>query len=633
MSPPVKGHNIWGFTLRYIFLDFETFYSQDYTLKKMTPVEYVLDPRFECIGCGIQEGLNGKPYWLSGPELHKFFAKLDPNDTALVSHNALFDMCVVAWIYDFVPRLMVDTLGLCRATIASQLRSLSLAKVAEHFELGVKGGTVHKVVGMSAEAIKQAGIWDEYVAYCLNDVELCVGIFKKLVIDGKFPPAELALMDMVLRCAIEPQLLIDGHKLAEHLGSVRAKKEALLARVGVAKEELMSNEKFAEALRRLGIDPPMKTSLATGKETYAFSRTDQEFMALEEHEDPEVQALFAARLGYKSTLEETRTERFLNISRLEWRYRKGNWMPVPLRYSGAHTHRLSGDWGLNLQNMPRGGALRSALIAPPGHKVLACDASQIEARIVAWLCGQHDLVAQFANKEDVYSSFASKVFGFEVNKKQHPVQRFIGKTAVLGLGYGLGWQKFKRTIELQSAAQTGTKIELTDEEAQNIVKTYRESYEQIPKVWRMLNNNIPVLATGAGAFSIGPCNFIKGAIELPSGLKLHYHDLRNENDGWMYYFAGKPKRMYGGAILENIVQSLARIVVMNAALRVRDRLATYDVQLALQVHDELVYVVPDDLVNVAKQIVLEEMQRRPDWADALPLDAEADCGQSYGDAK
>ena len=171
----------------------------------------------------------------------------------------------------------------------------------------------------------------------------------------------------------------------------------------------MSNDKFAVALRNLGVEPPMKTSLVTGKEAYAFARTDPEFIALEEHDNPEVQTLVAARLGHKSTLEETRTERLTSISRLRWPGTLQGKLPIPLRYSGAHTHRLSGDWSLNMQNLPRGGALRRAVIAPPEHKVVAADASQIEARMAAWICGQVDLVQQFANKEDVYSTFASRI--------------------------------------------------------------------------------------------------------------------------------------------------------------------------------------------------------------------------------
>jgi DNA polymerase len=426
---------------------------------------------------------------------------------------------------------------------------------------------------------------------------------------------------------------IDQTVLAEHLASVRAKKAALLAQVSIEKEELMSNEKFAAALTALGVDPPRKVSLTTGKETWAFSKTDPDFIALEEHDDPQVQALVAARLGYKSTLEESRTERFLSIARLTWPGKDDALMPMPLRYSGAHTHRLSGDWNLNVQNMPRGGALRSALIAPPGHVILAADASQIEARIVAWICDQFDLVKQFADGEDVYSSFASKVFERPINKKTDPAERFIGKTAILGLGYGLGWTKFQRTVKLQSKAQTGTRIELTDDEARKIVETYRTEYRHIPSVWRVLNNNINVLATGHGSFSLGPCGFGRGHITLPNGLRLSYYDLKSVDDEWTYTFGGKPKRLYGGALLENIVQALARIVVMDAGVRIRKIFATYGIQLALQVHDELVFVVPEELAEVCKKIALDEMSRRPTWAPTLPLAAEADFGPSYGDAK
>lgn len=607
----------------------------------MTPVEYVLDPRFEVIGCAVKKGLNGESRWLWGDELPAFFASLDPNVTSLVTHNALFDMCIVAWRYGFIPRLIVDTMGVARACRGHILKSLSLKSVALHLGLGVKGDTVAKVEGMSAAAIKAAGMALEYAAYSLNDVELCAGIYRELVTTGEFPVNELAVMDMVLRCAIEPKLRIDSHVLSQHLANIQAKKEHLLAQsmlIGAeGRTDLMSNERFAELLRQHGVEPPTKRSLATGLDTYAFAKTDVDFLALEDHENPAVQVLVSARLGHKSTLEETRTERLLKIANLQWPFtHASNLMPIPLRFSGAHTHRLSGDWKLNLQNLParKDSTIRRALIAPPHHKVVTVDASQIEARITAWICGQLDLVEQFARGEDVYSLFASEIFQKLVTKNDKS-ERFVGKTGILGLGFGVGAPKFQHTVKIQSKEQAGTLIELSDEEAMRVVSLYRTRYHKIPEGWRTLNYvGIPALLNG-NPFTFGPCAFERGAVRLPSGLKLHYHDIVNiPAMGWCYSYGGKThKKLYGGSLLENIVQALARVIVMDAAIRIQKRLARYGIALALQVHDELVYVVPDALVEVVESILLEEMTRRPTWGNNLPLAAEFGVGPSYGDAK
>lgn len=617
--------------MKTIFIDYETFYSNEYSLRKMTPVEYVLDPRFECIGAAIKEGVDGESYWVDGDDLPHFFKDNKPEHTALVSHNALFDACITAWKYNYVPKLTVDTLGIARATLGHRLKSLSLANVALALGIGAKGDTIHKVIGMNAAAIKAAGLYDSYIQYALNDADICAEIYRKLVLSKVFPVNELVVMDMVLRCAIQPQFLLDPNVLALHHHTIKTSKDHLLARVGVAKEDLMSNDKFAVALRNLGVEPPMKTSLVTGKEAYAFARTDPEFIALEEHDNPEVQTLVAARLGHKSTLEETRTERLTSISRLRWPGTLQGKLPIPLRYSGAHTHRLSGDWSLNMQNLPRGGALRRAVIAPPDHKVVAADASQIEARMAAWICGQVDLVQQFANKEDVYSTFASRIFERPITKADK-TERFLGKTCILGMQYGVGWEKFQKTVKLQSKAQSGQTIDLSDADAMRIVNLYRTTYAAIPATWKLLNSAIGTLAGNGGSFSIGPCVFSAGEVSLPSGLKLKYHKLRHEDGGWIYEYGGKIKRLYGGALLENIVQALARIVVMDTATRLRPKLARLDIQLALQVHDELVYVVPDDLTHIVTKLLLDEMRIPPSWAPTLPLDAEADCGPSYGDA-
>jgi DNA polymerase len=617
--------------MRTVFLDYETYYDKEYSLRKMTPVEYALDPRFETILAAVRE--NGKAYIVDGEDFPKWVKDAKLHEAAVISHNALFDMSILAWRYGTVPRLMIDTLGVSRATLGHVLKSLSLASVARHLGLGVKGDTVHNVIGMHRADIKAAGLWDSYCKYSAGDAELCEGIFNRQVKSGIFPVRELAVMDMVLRCAIEPKFMLDQNALAEHLQQVRSDKDALLQRVGIDKKALMSNEKFAAVLRSMGVEPPLKTSPLTGKETYAFAKTDKEFIALEEHPSPDVQALITARAGFKSTLEETRTERLLKIAQLTWPGNRQQLMPVPLRYSGAHTHRLSGEWKLNMQNLPRGGKLRRALIAKPDEEVFTIDASQIEARITAWICGQDDLVGQFAKGEDVYSSFASEVFGYPVGKKTHPNERFIGKTSVLGLGFQVGAAKFSNTIEVQSQLQLGQKIDMPLEEAMRIVSLYRTKYSNISRAWRTLHNEgIAALAGTNPGFTFGPCSFEKGAVLLPSGLRLFYHDLQQTNGErgpqWEFVYGGEYKKLYGGKLLENIVQSLARIITMDAALLIQRHLG-----LGMQVHDELVYGVKREAVEEFKALALQEMRRRPDWAPDLPLEAEAGTGSSYGEAK
>jgi DNA polymerase I-like protein with 3'-5' exonuclease and polymerase domains len=266
-------------------------------------------------------------------------------------------------------------------------------------------------------------------------------------------------MDAVLRAAVDPRLKLDQNLLAEHLAAVQAQKQGLLAQAMLlganGKSALMSSEQFARLLRGHGVTPPTKISPATGKTTYAFAKTDVGFLKLAEHENPAVQVLVEARLGSKSTLEESRTQRFIAAGKLSWPAHLTGTMPMPLGYANAHTHRLGGEWKYNVQNLPRGGALRRALIAPDGHKVLAVDASQIEAREVVYFSGQADVVQEFAQGTDTYASLASHIFQFPVNKKDHPIERFIGKQARLSLGYQSGWTKFQAKMKTDSRTSWG----------------------------------------------------------------------------------------------------------------------------------------------------------------------------------
>lgn len=620
-----------------IGLDFETFYSQDYSLRAMTPVEYIQDPRFECFGASVIIG--GVSAFVEAADLGDYLRGL--GKIAIVSHNALFDMCLLAWRFDIVPELMIDTLGMARAWLGGELKHFSLDALAKHLGLGQKTGAIAQAKGMRWKDIKaNRAYYQTYIDYAINDVELCFQAYLKMLRQG-FPMKELFIQDMVLRCAVEPKFQSNKLVLYQHLVDVKAAKENLMAKVGITdRGELLSNEKFAECLRQLGVDPPMKKSPATGKDTYAFAKNDPEFIELDEEGSAEVQALVSARLGVKSTIEETRTQRFINVANCQWPD-KLSWFPMPLANGAAHTHRLGGTWKLNVQNMGRGSKLRDSLEAPAGFEVVAGDSAQIEARFVAEFCGQRDLVNAFDRGDDAYSNFATDVFGFKVNKKEHPVERFVGKQCILGLGFGLGGVKFRKNIKALSKNQLGQVIDLNDIESDRIVKLYRARFPMIPRMWRRLQNIIPEMCSRDCNMQVGPVTFLYQKVRLPSGLYLYYNNLRFENGEWLFEHNGMTKRLYGGKLLENIIQALARTVTMYAALRIQRTLRKLDRGnagfewrgLAHQCHDELVYVVPEYLRQWMQDLLMEEMCIRPDWAPMLPLAAECNYGRSYGDAK
>ena len=625
--------------MKLLFLDFETFYSDDYSLSKMTPAEYILNPQFQVNGCAIKEGLDGVPFWLEGDDLPGYLQRLDTSNLLVCSHNFLFDGCILAWFYNFVPKLSCCTLSIARATINYKLTSLSLEAVAMNLQLGMKSKrALINAKGMGLREIKAAGIYDSYIEYAINDVELCASIFKKLV-PSEFPLGELPILDMIMRMCTQPNFILDQTILHEHLHKVLTAKAAALEMVGCDAKAIRQDEVFANMLRACGVEPPRKISITTNLERYAFAKTDEDFLALEEHNDPKVQALVAARLGAKSTIEETRTQRFINISNLSWPVTSTGYpraMPMPIKFSGAHTHRGGGDWKLNVQNMPRGGELRKSLRAPPGYRVVTVDSSQIEARLTAFLASQSNLVNSFAAGQDVYCNFASDIFGRNITKADKE-ERFIGKTAILGLGFGLGYSKFQARIKTDSKNQTGTMIDMPTELARSIVNRYRHTFYSIRDAWSNLNDNgINILANG-GKMTFGPVVFEKGVIYMPGRLKMHYHNLRYEaptdqrRGGWTFTFAGKTKFLFGGKILENIVQYLDRILVFDAALRIQARIAPY--RLAQQAHDENCYVVREEHVDEVSKILMEEMTRRPEWGADLPLMAEIGIGDSYGEAK
>ena len=600
-------------------IDFETYYSADLGFAKQTTEEYVRDQRFEVIGVSVQVN-DGEPAWCSGDHetLCQFLTSFDWANNLALAHNAMFDGAILNWVYGIRPKGWLDTLSMGRALHGTEVGG-SLKVLASHYDVGVKGTEVEDAKGLQRQDFTPAHL-ATYGEYCKNDVKLTYSIF--LLMSNSFPAAELRLIDLTIRMFTEPTLELDGDLLDEHLILIQSTKIKLLAHY--EKEDLMSNPKFAQLLFANGVVPPMKKSPTTGKETYAFAKTDEGFKELLDHVNPVVQTLATARLGMKSTIEETRTERFIGIA-------KRGTMPVPLRYYAAHTGRWGGDDKLNLQNLPRGSMLKRAIRAPQGYMMIDSDSSQIEARTLAWLAGQDDLVKAFEEGEDVYKIMASAIYGKRIEEITKD-ERFVGKTTILGAGYGMGATKFQAQLK-----NFGVEVEI--EEAQRIINTYRNTYPKITQLWKdagyalkaILQGQMTQLGRG-GVLQIHG----KQGIYLPNGLYIRYPNLRmyqseDSEKAELVYDTKKgkaviPNRIYGGKLIENVCQALARIIIGEQMLMVAKKY-----KVVMTVHDAIACIVPEHEVETAKEYVELCMRLRPKWAQELPLNCEAGYGRSYGD--
>ncbi len=405
-------------------LDFETFYGDDYTLSKLTTESYVRDPRFECIGVGVKIGTNSA-VWMDEAGFRKWAATVPWARVAVLCHHTHFDGLILAHHFGINPGFLLDTLSMARALHGTEVGN-SLANLSRYYEAGEKGREVLDAKGKRLSDFTP----EEYAAYgryCCNDCDLTWDIFNKMIAAG-FPEIELHLIDLIVRMFTEPTFVLDRPLLETFLVDERARKAELLARVVKDKSVLVSNEKFAALLKTFGEIPPTKISPTTKLETWAFAKTDTGMQILLEHPRDEIRWLAEARVAVKTSISETRTERFLAMGT------RGA-LSVYLKHYGAHTGRLSGGDKTNFQNMNRGGALRASLLAPPGWVLAVADSGAIEARVLAWLAGHGELLAGFGRNVDVYSEFASKAYGRKVDRKKNPSDKIpghVGKVCLAG---------------------------------------------------------------------------------------------------------------------------------------------------------------------------------------------------------
>ena len=657
-------------------IDFETRWdSKEYTQSKMTTEEYIRDARFTAFGACIHEyGTDKVTQWYRGDELPRILSTYNWKETAILAHNAQFDVSIISWKYGINPAFIFDTLSMARALRGVEVGN-SLARLAEAFGLPPKGKAVYSTDGL--ERLSDSAIERELAEYCKHDVYLCERIFGRFIQD--YPTKELRLIDMTLRMYTEPVLELDKRMLIDALTDERDKREGLLQRLGVDETALASNKQFAELLKTLGVAPPTKISKTTGKQTLALAKNDAHFQALLNGENEDVALICEARLKVKSTTERTRAQRFLDISQ------RGA-LPVPLSYYGAKSGRWTASKGsaINMQNLKRGSFLRKAIMAPEGYQLVVGDLSQIEPRVLAWFADYEDMLDIFRSGADAYASFGAQMFNIPgLTKESHPDLRQSAKSALLGCGYGLGWASFATQLLVgflgappvrytkDFAKKLGVDKEYVEKFLENkenlekmadiphtctdgellihcvaskaIIDIYRRTAQPVVSFWEMCQEMMSRCLINGEELSYKCIIFRKGEIELPNGMKLLYPDLREEPEkdadgkvikdrngrpkvNWVY---GEDKtKLYPGKITNNIIQGVARIVMTDGMLRVQKR---YPVKGT--VHDELICVVPDEEADDAKTWVLAQMTMEPRYLPGIPLNAEGGAHRRYGLAK
>jgi DNA polymerase bacteriophage-type len=631
--------------MRTVTIDFETAYSKEYTLGDMLTEEYVTDPRFEIIGfsykvqdspavfvtAGRVDPAGANPAgFVDSANIRAELEKLDLPNSALLAHNTRFDGLILAHHFGILPKFYLDTYSLANAIVKPFTGSSSLESVAEHLKIGQKGHAVQDFKGLWLKDFKPAQL-AAYGTYCNNDVELTYKAFTTM--KRSTPKLELRMINRTLRMYLEPKFILDTNLLIQYNTQLNNELALIINNLParLTKADIVSNQKFAAYLKSRGIVPDKKLTLRKNgelKETDALGKKDPFIINLLLHPDATIAAVTKARVRLKSNINEKRSERLIKIARA------GRPMRIPLVYAGAHTLRWSGDESINAQNLPKKSGnepslIRRAFLAPANHTVITADLSQIEARLVAYVAGEQRLVNSFAAGGDVYSEFATRVYGVEVNKENYPDKRFVGKTAILSLGYGAGHVKLGLTL-------LGYGVKTTQDECMKIVSIYRDTYSSIRKLWRTMQGLLEQMHVGALAgYPFTPrCNLRgppvfwvnRNAVTLPNGASLLYPGIRIKDNNFVY---GDNHKLYGGKFTENIVQALARLLLAEYIIALENQ----GLNIVHTVHDELIFIEKDNTVDSAKRIIRSVMTQPPKWAATLPVDVEIKTGKSYGECK
>lgn len=604
----------------FVVLDFETYFADDYTLSKLSTEEYIRDSRFEAHGAAVKWSPSTRAVWYDEKELRWQLKQHDWSNTYLLCHHAQFDGLILSWHYDVHPKMLGCTLSQARLMLGAT-KSVSLDNVRKHFGIPAKITPYNLFKNRHWHELTP-DIQDQMADGAEDEVESIFNIFQRFMADS-FPVEELDVIDSVLKMFTEPCLRADVPLLRKVWQTEAVNKATRLADLDVTASELASADRFAELLREEGEEPETKTS-PKGNQIYAFAKSD-DYMRdyLLEHENDRVRALVEARLGEKSTLLQTRAE---TLGRMAER----GPCPVYLRYSGAGTLRFSGGDSTNFQNLKRGSDIRRSICAPEGYWIAPIDLSQVEVRVCAWLARQEDLLQQFRDNQDPYTTIASEFYNRPITKKD-ALERGTGKQAILSCQYGSSGKRFQATAKL---GVYGPPVLLELETANHYVDIYRRRYGAIVQDWRDGEAALSQMANWV-SFDWGnlrvQCDQAKGYRRLyfPNGAFIIYDSLEwhvpapdeiDARKGWRVKTRYGWKGIYGSMLTQHRCEAVSRLIMTQAMLRIK----AAGLRAVNSTHDELLVLIKKDAnAERALQFCIDEMTREPSWLPGIPLAAES----------
>lgn len=645
-----------GFPNEVLVLDFENFFDDVYSLKKMQTIEYIVDPRFEFTGVGWCCSPNMIPNFshdvssaIKGLQV-RYGENLE--SITIVAHNARYDVTVLQEKFNIVPPYIVDTADLARHYDSRM--SHSLRDLAKMFKLEDKGETSDfKGLHLSEMTPEQR---DNLAEYCKKDIRITAKLFPILMRLLTWAEVELPIARHTLGLYLNPQLNFDFALSTEIFDNMNDLLNEIIEPTDCSKKLLGSKNNFVMVLGNYlpaGEVVPYKP----GKNEMipALSKDDEEFQLLLAHPDERVRLLCRARMAVKSwPLHINRVKRIRSQALASY----GS-LRIPLNYYGCHTGRPSGGEKINLLNLGGKGRkgmgthkliamVRRLLIAPPGKTLVINDSSQIEARLLAWLAGQSNLIIGFADNEDIYSTFASQLFGVEVRKptdeeRANPdlkdwvhdmdMMRGFGKDAILGAGYGMGVTRFynncRSNPDLRPLFDDGT---YTRGFIERLIKTYRKMYYKIPEFWRQVEAlfkfviRFPNEVATYDLCGVPKLKFWNDngtvCLQLPSGRVLYYRHAAISRDGNIRWQWG---HLWGGSITENIIQSigadLLRLWILDCEAE--------NIPVVMHCYDEIVGLVWEEEAEEALVDMDRIMCEVPDWAEGCPMATEGKISKFY----